>query len=395
MRKKTALAPWHTGHCYRAEWNKDITGDDRPETTYKEAHMYATIPPAELHHTHSFPTTDENDNLIEDPIPDQLVPTILLPHDGHGNDRTERLMYIDLDDVRDPDTGEVTSEVGDLVNRLDSFTEVSASGTGLHVLVYAELPYDGWINGEPLDDEGSIEIYDHGRFFGGTWHHVAGTPRTINERQDVIDEIVEAYATDWLETKRAKAVSAYASETSLGTSTPGDGRRRSGSGSSAREGQSPYFDVHLAKFADPDPVERSSSSERQGAHPHHGKTTAGETSYNYNLDTGENCWYCHAHNAGGGPMEMAAIMAGELVCRDAGAGALERLSDEAFLRVCLYARDHLDGYIEDMIPPYRALVTVAERYDLSMHDDGRGILGATTHECANAIYGELDAESVQ
>lgn len=365
---KIPVAPWANGHLWWASWGSDLPAEERPETDYAEAARYADIGIDALLADYWIPPNE--------PAHERLGPTIILPPTGLRDDHTARLMYIDFDDVRDPETEEVSPEVAELVERLDSYTEISSSGTGLHVLVYAELPPGVGMVNEDLDVQGSIEMYDHARFFAGTWHHVEGTPRTINHRQEVVEDLVETYAADRLEE---------------GPDTAGGRLTRSTSTSASNEEWSPYFDVDLAGFADPDPIERSYGGEKQGAHPHHGKTTAGERSTNYKLDTGDNCWHCFAHNSGGGPLEMAAIMAGELRCRDAGQGALGGLSDEAFLRTCLYARDTLGGYTEDMDPPYRALVGVAQKHDLPMADTEKQVLGQVTHKIARAIYDELGA----
>jgi len=50
------------------------------------------------------------------------------------------IVGVDLDDCRDPETGEVDSEAQDIIERLDSYTEISPSGTGYHVLIEGELP---------------------------------------------------------------------------------------------------------------------------------------------------------------------------------------------------------------------------------------------------------------
>lgn len=136
--------------------------------------------------------------------------------------------------------------------------------------------------------------------------------------------------------------------------------------------------------------------DRQGTHPHHGKTTSGTESFNYNLDTDDNQWHCFAagHNSGGGTMEMAAIMAGKLDCADAGEGTLDQLSDEAFLWTCLYARDNLSGFTADMDLPYRALVALARIFDLPMVNEDRGILGETNYRYARAIYDEASTEDL-
>lgn len=78
---------------------------------------------------------------------------------------------VDLDKVRDPRTGEVVPWARGLVERLDSYTEVSPSGTGLHVLLSGPKPAgfdDCEANGQ-TDYKGAktakIEVYDHGRQF--------------------------------------------------------------------------------------------------------------------------------------------------------------------------------------------------------------------------------------
>ncbi len=74
---------------------------------------------------------------------------------------------IDLDHVRDPVTGEVDPVAMRIVERLNSYTEVSQSGTGLHVLVQATLPGPGRRTRlvGALRDDAQIEMYDSGRYF--------------------------------------------------------------------------------------------------------------------------------------------------------------------------------------------------------------------------------------
>ena len=66
------------------------------------------------------------------------------------------IVGIDLDDCRDPETGDVDDAALDIIERLDSYTEVSPSGTGYHVLVTGTLP-DG------RNRRGSVELYDTAR----------------------------------------------------------------------------------------------------------------------------------------------------------------------------------------------------------------------------------------
>jgi putative DNA primase/helicase len=46
---------------------------------------------------------------------------------------------VDLDDCRDPATGEITPEAQEIIAKLASYAEVSVSGTGVHIIVCAKV----------------------------------------------------------------------------------------------------------------------------------------------------------------------------------------------------------------------------------------------------------------
>src|SRR5829696_6807830 len=50
------------------------------------------------------------------------------------------LCGVDLDKCLDPETGELEGWAQKVIGELDSYTEISPSGTGVHVLVRGELP---------------------------------------------------------------------------------------------------------------------------------------------------------------------------------------------------------------------------------------------------------------
>ena len=93
---------------------------------------------------------------------------------------------IDLDECRDPEAGTVTSWAGHIIHTLGSYTEISPSGRGLHVLVRASLP------DHVGRKQGAVEVYDAGRYFAVTGQRLAGTPATIEEREN---EVLALYAT--------------------------------------------------------------------------------------------------------------------------------------------------------------------------------------------------------
>src|SRR3712207_1266664 len=100
-------------------------------------------------------------------------------HDGIGFvfTKDDPFCGVDLDRCLDPDTGELEPWAREIIEELDSYAEVSPSGNGVHVLVRAALP-DG------RNRKRQIEIYDHGRYFTVSGHHLEVTPRTIEERQE-------------------------------------------------------------------------------------------------------------------------------------------------------------------------------------------------------------------
>ena len=86
---------------------------------------------------------------------------------------------IDLDGCRDPETGEIEKWAKKMIKALDSYSEVSPSGSGVHIIGKGTLPPGG-------RKRGSFECYDSGRFFTVTGEHLDGTPHEIKERSEVL-----------------------------------------------------------------------------------------------------------------------------------------------------------------------------------------------------------------
>ncbi len=75
-----------------------------------------------------------------------------------------------------------------VIGRLNSYTEHSVSGTGLHVIAKGSLAHITHKN-----RRGDFEVYETGRFFVVTGAHVEGTPTTIEARQSELQEVVSRY----------------------------------------------------------------------------------------------------------------------------------------------------------------------------------------------------------
>jgi primase-polymerase (primpol)-like protein len=95
--------------------------------------------------------------------------------DGAGIVLGEGIVGVDLDGCRDPLTGTITPDAQHIIDTLDSYTEVSPSGTGIHILLRGTLPTGG-------RRKGKIEMYSEGRYFTVTSDHLAGTPQTLESR---------------------------------------------------------------------------------------------------------------------------------------------------------------------------------------------------------------------
>ena len=101
---------------------------------------------------------------------------------------------IDLDKCRDPETEKIDQWAKNVIKKLHSYTEVSPSGTGIHIIVKAELPPGGNKTGNlPVDWEApsgaEIEMYDQKRYFTMTLHKLEGAPAQAEDRQKEIEAL--------------------------------------------------------------------------------------------------------------------------------------------------------------------------------------------------------------
>jgi len=109
-------------------------------------------------------------------------------------------VVFDGDDVRDAETGEIHRDFEKLIVKSESYTDISTSGEGGHVIVRGELPeqYQGKGITIPVPDsqrfdEGKIEIFDRERHIVMTGDHFSGTPITIEDGQEVIDHLYDRW----------------------------------------------------------------------------------------------------------------------------------------------------------------------------------------------------------
>ncbi len=378
--RKRPLAPWIRGDLYPVRWGSKA--DERPETDWQTAYTHW-----KRRDSYSAPTGMDTESVM---------PAPLLLHDPLN----PPLMLVDFDDVRDPQTGQVTAEVADIVERLDAYCEVSQSGEGLHLFVRAELPGRLGKFIAPLAGEGDIELYDHGRAVGATWDHVAGTPTKVPERQDVVDEIVQSYEDSSQRKRRLNTTE----QTGEGR-TSADIQLKNGSTPDTDSNISPYFEIDIRGVADTGYFSsyrgESPGGDWEGPHPGHGPQHSDpDKCTNFGAVPLDDVWYCFAHDSGGRTIELAAVLCPhtDIRCNDVPGqnGQIGGwLTGQPFelLTTCVWLRE--EGAIgADAKPPHAALLATAELADMHIRDKENGVLGETNAEIAREVYDKLTIDDV-
>jgi hypothetical protein len=96
---------------------------------------------------------------------------------------------VDLDDCRDPDSGQLTDWAREIIEQLASYSEVSPSGTGIKVFVKATKPGSRC---RKAYHEGEVEIYDRDRFFTVTGERLASSTTGIEARLESLGCVYRA-----------------------------------------------------------------------------------------------------------------------------------------------------------------------------------------------------------
>jgi putative DNA primase/helicase len=112
-------------------------------------------------------------------------------HSGLGFVLTkeDNIVCIDLDHcIRD---GQICDEALHIVRIINSWTEISQSGKGLHIFVKGSKPTDK-SRAKPREFK-SLEVYDSARYIAITGNHLPGTPSEIMERQGTLKAICDLY----------------------------------------------------------------------------------------------------------------------------------------------------------------------------------------------------------
>ncbi len=99
--------------------------------------------------------------------------------DGIGLVLGADLQGIDLDDCRDPETGDLSELAQELLEKVDGYAEVSPSATGIKLFTRSNL------DGSRTKKELGVEMYREGRYFTVTGHQLNGHEALPADVQDV------------------------------------------------------------------------------------------------------------------------------------------------------------------------------------------------------------------
>lgn len=110
--------------------------------------------------------------------------------------RASGIVFVDLDACRDPATGAIQAWALAICRRFGSYTEVSPSGTGLHILCRGDIGTH--LNpdrptGRKTSRPHGIEVYREGRFTTITGDTLAGFPDAIVAAQSALDWLMATY----------------------------------------------------------------------------------------------------------------------------------------------------------------------------------------------------------
>jgi hypothetical protein len=103
-------------------------------------------------------------------------------------DKDITIALVDLDKCRNPQTGVIDKWAWKIIRHLNSYTEVSPSGKGIHIFVIGALPSDA----KKQQKVYKLEIYDRKRFSTVTGHRLPEMPDDLQPRETELRSLYSA-----------------------------------------------------------------------------------------------------------------------------------------------------------------------------------------------------------
>ncbi|EOW9529866.1 phage/plasmid primase, P4 family [Bacillus cytotoxicus] len=114
-------------------------------------------------------------------------------YDGIGFVFSRQDNYIGIDIDKCVVDGKINTFATEIIDTLDSYTEFSPSGKGIHIIIKGNLPQSVLGTGRKNAKHG-LEIYSYGRYFSFTGHRE--NSNDVYERTDELAEVFEKYFDD-------------------------------------------------------------------------------------------------------------------------------------------------------------------------------------------------------
>ena len=105
--------------------------------------------------------------------------------DGIGITLGSDIQGIDLDDCRDPDTGELNELATEVLEKVEGYAEVSPSGTGIKLFAKTNL------DGSRTKKEVGVELYREGRYFTVTGQVMGPGHIDLSDEVQALDWLIE------------------------------------------------------------------------------------------------------------------------------------------------------------------------------------------------------------
>lgn len=105
---------------------------------------------------------------------------------GFMFDSDSMIVGIDLDHCRDKKKGTLEESFSKIVKKVNSYTEVSPSGEGIHIIAKGRIPTE-------KNRNGNYEMYQEKRYFTFTGNYLSGTPERVKSRPNEIEEVHREY----------------------------------------------------------------------------------------------------------------------------------------------------------------------------------------------------------
>jgi putative DNA primase/helicase len=103
---------------------------------------------------------------------------------GFAFSKDDSFFVVDCDHVIDPDTGEIDPAAADVIHALDSYTELSCSGAGCHIIGHGTKPEYAGCKSSKLGFD--IEVYDSARFVVMTGERMTEMTGPIDRQDELL-----------------------------------------------------------------------------------------------------------------------------------------------------------------------------------------------------------------